>query len=55
MDTIFKDEEGCVWNMDDVVIYGGTTEAEHQAFVQKVLQQCVKHGLVVNVTISEFH
>ena len=29
IDTIFKDEEGCVWYMDDILIYGGTTEAEH--------------------------
>ena len=43
-DTIFKDEAGCVWYMDDTLIYGGTTEAEHQAFVGKVLQQCVKDG-----------
>ena len=41
MDTIFKDEEGCVWYMDDILIYGGQTEAEHQAYVEKILQQCV--------------
>ena len=40
--------------MGDIQIYGGTTEAEHQAFVEKVLQQCVKHGLAVNPTKSEF-
>ena len=55
MDKIFKDEEGCVWYIDDILIYGGTTEAEHQAFVEKVLQQCVNHGLAVNLTTSEFH
>ena len=44
MDTIFKDAEGCVWYMDDILIYGATTEAEHQAGVEKVLQQCVNHG-----------
>ena len=22
MDTIFQDEEGCVWYMDDILIYG---------------------------------
>ena len=38
MDTIFKDEAGCVGYMDDIRIYGGTTDAEHQAFVEKVLQ-----------------
>ena len=55
MDTVFTNEEGCVWYMDDILIYGGTTEAEYQAFVEKVLQQCVKHGLAVNVTKSKFH
>ena len=55
MDTIFKDEEGCVWYMYDILIYGGTIEAEHQAYVEKVLQQCVKHGVAVNLTKSEFH
>ena len=43
MHTIFKDEEGYVWYMYDTLIYGRTTEAEHRAFVEKVLQQCVKH------------
>ena len=55
MDTIFKDAEGCVWYMDDIRIYGGTTEAEHQGFVETVLQQCVNHELVVNLTKSEYH
>ena len=55
MDTIFKDEEVFVWYMDYILIYGGNTEAEHQAFVEKVLQQCVKQGLAVNLTKSEFH
>ena len=47
MDTIFKDEEGCVWCMDDILIYGGTTEPEYRAFVVKVVLQCVKHELAV--------
>ena len=55
MDTIFKDEEWCVWYMDDILIYGGTTEAEHRAFVEKVLQQRVNPALAVNRTKSEFH
>ena len=29
MDTIFKDMEGCIWYLDDILIYGGDTEAEH--------------------------
>ena len=55
MDTIFKDEEACVCYIDDIHIYGGTTEAEHQACVAKVLQQCVYQGLAVNLAKSEFH
>ena len=55
MDTIFKDMEGCIWYLDDILIYGGDTEGEHQAIVEKVLQQCVKHGLAVNLLKSEFH
>ena len=55
MERIFKDEEGCVWYMDDILIYGGTTAAEHQAFVENVLQQCVKHVVAVDLTNSELH
>jgi hypothetical protein len=55
MDTVFKDMEGCIWYLDDILIYGGETEAEHQAIVEKVLQQCVDNGLAVNLTKSEFH
>ena len=55
MDTIFKGMEGCIWYLDDILIYSCNTEAEHQAIVEKVLQQCVEHGLVVNLHKSEFH
>ena len=55
MDIIFKDAEGCVWYMYDILIYGATTEAEHQAWVEEIVEQCVKHGLAVNLTKSEFH
>ena len=55
IDTIFKDEEGCVWYMDDILIYVGQTEAEYHAYVEKILQQCVNHVLAVNLTKSEFH
>ena len=41
--------------MYDILIYGGTTEAEHQAFVVQVLQLCGNYGLAVNLTKSEFH
>ena len=55
MDTIFKHEEGCVWYMDDILIYGAQTEAEYQAYVEKILQQCFNHRLAVNLTKYEFH
>ena len=55
MDTIFKDIEGYIWYLDDILIYAGDTEAEHQSIVKKVLQQCVEHGLAVNLLKSEFH
>ena len=55
MDTLFKDMEGCIWYLDDILIHGGESEAEHQAMVEKVLQQCVEHGLAVNLLRSELH
>ena len=55
MDTIFQDEEGCVLYTDTKLIYGGTREDEHQAFVEKVLQQCVNYGLAVKLSKSKFH
>ena len=55
MDTIFKDMEGCIWYLDDILIYGGDTEGEHQAIVEKVLLQCIEHGLAVNLLKSKFH
>ena len=55
MDTIFKGEEGCIGYMNHILIYGGTTEAEHEAFVEKVLQQWVKHEVAVNLTKCDFH
>ena len=55
MDTIFQDMEGCIWYLNDILIYGGDTEAEDQAIVEKVLPQCVEHGLAVNLLKSKFH
>ena len=55
MHTSFNDEEGCIWYMDDVLIYAGQTEAEHQAYVKQILQKCVNNGLAVTLTKSEFH
>ena len=49
IDAIFKDVEGCIWYLNDIRIYSGDAEAEHQAIVEKVLQQCVEPGLAVNL------
>ena len=37
MNTIFKDMEECIGYLDDILIYGSNTEAEHQVIVEKVL------------------
>jgi len=55
MDTIFKDVEGCVWYLDDILIFGGETEEEYQALVERVLKKCVEHGPAVNLPKSEFY
>ena len=55
MDTIFKDMEVCIWYLHDILIYGGDTEVKHQTIVENVMQQCVEHGLAVNLLKSEFH
>jgi len=54
-DTVFKDMEGCIWYLDDILIYAGKSEEEHQQLVEQVLQQCLKHGLAVKLTKSKFH
>ena len=55
MHTIVKDMEGCIWYLYNILIYGGNTKAKHQSIVEKVLQQCVEHGLAMNLCKSEFH
>jgi len=55
MNTIFEDVEGCVWYLDNILIFGGKTEEEYQAIVEKVLEKCVEHGLPVNLPKCEFH
>ena len=55
MDTIFKDLDSCVWYLDDILIYGGDTEEEHQKIVEKVLQLYINHGLAVNLGKSKFY
>ena len=52
---MFKDMEGYIWYLDDILICGGDSKAKHQAIVEKVPQQCVEHGLAVNLLKSEFH
>ena len=49
------DMEGCIWYLNNILFYGGNTEAEHQGIVSNVLQQYIKHGVTVNVLESEFH
>ena len=55
MDTMFKDMEVCICYLDNILIYSSDTKVEHQVIVEKVLQQCVEHGLAVNLLKSEFH
>ena len=43
MNTILKDKEGCIWYLNNIHLYRGNMEVEHQTTVKKVLQQCVKH------------
>jgi len=37
MDTIFKDMGGCIWCLNDILIYGGDSQEEHQQLVEQVL------------------
>ena len=39
MDGIFKDEEGVLWYLGDILIHGGLTKEEHQRIVEEVLRQ----------------
>ena len=55
IDAIFKDMEKCISYLNDILICGDNTKAELLAMVEIVLQQCVKHGLTVNLLNSEFH
>ena len=38
MDIVFKDMAGCIWYLNDILIYRGETEEEYQAIVEKVLE-----------------
>jgi len=55
MDTIFKDMEGCIRYLDDILIYRGDSEEKYQQLVVQVLQQSIEYGLAVNLIKSEFH
>ena len=55
IDTHVQDMEECIWYLHDIHIYGSNNEAEHQAIVDKVLQQCVEHELAINLLKSKFH
>ena len=55
MDRIFNNMEGYIWNLNNILIYCGITEAEHQAIVEKLLHKCVEPGLAVNLLKSEVH
>jgi len=55
MDTIFKDAKECIWYLDNILIFSGNTEKEHQVLVEQILQLCIKHGLAVNLPKSKFY
>ena len=54
INTIFKHMQGYIWYLDDILIYAGNTEAEHQAIVEMVQQQCVKHELAIILLTASF-
>ena len=53
--TIFKDMKACIWYLFNILIYSSNTEAEHQAVLEKVLQEYVKHVLVDTLFQSKCH
>ena len=55
IDTIFKDVEGWIWYLDDILTYGWEKEAEHEKLDKQVLQLCIQCGLAVNLHKSEFN
>ena len=50
-----KEIKGCTWYLDYIPIYGSNSEAKFPAILEKVLPQCVDHGLAVNHLKSKFH
>ena len=55
MYVIVKNIKACIWYLNDILICGGNTKAEHHAIVEKMLGQYMKHDLVVYLLKSEFH
>ena len=49
MDTIFIDMDGCIWYLDAILTIAGEINAEHQAIVEQILQQCIEHPLPANL------
>ena len=47
--------EGCIWYLNNILLYSGNIEAEHQAIVEEVLQQYIEQELVGNQLKSQFH
>ena len=47
--------KACIWYFDLILIHGANSEGKHQRIVQKVLQQCMEHGLAGNLFKSKFH
>ena len=51
--TIYKYVKGCIWLLNNIVIYGANTDAEQQAIIKKVQQQYVNHRLAINLVKSK--
>ena len=54
MDEIFKDLDGVIWYLDNILIYGGNTKAKHQQIVERVLQKVLDYNLAINLEKSIF-
>ena len=55
IDMIFKDIKEYILYLNNILSYSGNMEAEPQAIVEKVLQQCVEHRLAINLLKSKFY
>ena len=43
-----------MYELSNILIYGGNTKVEYQAVIKIVLHQYVEHGFAVNVLESDF-